>query len=189
MLIRRRLSNWPNVDVPGPVLLTCEALRHFNRAARHIPLLHSHTHLLQRLCSLHPRIPIQVAIAIASSALRILPTMADDDSSSDLSSLPSLSPPPSGEDEEIELKRDNKGILKFFQKVPASEAAEARKSPTPRKREPSPPHEPVFADNPAIAVSFLRVVIATKREKARSFALAQLGLTRPTVHCHVSQAI
>lgn len=115
--------------------------------------------------------------------------MADDDSSSDLSSLPSLSPPPSGDDEDIELKRDNKGILKFFQKVNPPEAAEARKSPPPRKREPSPPHEHVFADNPAIAVSLIRVTVATKREKARSVALAQLGLTRHTVYRHVSQAI
>lgn len=115
--------------------------------------------------------------------------MTDDDSSSDLSSLPSLSPPPSGEDEDIELKRDNKGILKFFQKVNPSEAAEAQRSPPPRKREPSPPHEHVFADNPAIAVSLIRVRIATKRDKTRSVALAQLVLTGPIVHRHVSQTI
>lgn len=131
----------------------------------------------------------QPRVAIVPRALRILPTMAGDDSSSDLSSLPSLSPPPSGEDEDIELKRDNKGILKFFQKVTPIEAADTRKSPPPRKREPSPPHQYVFADNPAIAVSFIRVIFATKREKARSVALAQPGLTSPTVHCHVSQAI
>ncbi|ROW12409.1 hypothetical protein VMCG_00650 [Cytospora schulzeri] len=77
--------------------------------------------------------------------------MADD--SSDLSSLSSLSPAPSGDESEIELKPQN-GILKFFHKVSKDEVTEARKkemSPPPRKREPSPPHQFVFADNPDIA--------------------------------------
>ncbi|ROW17530.1 hypothetical protein VPNG_00732 [Cytospora leucostoma] len=77
--------------------------------------------------------------------------MADD--SSDLSSLSSLSPAPSGDESEIELKPQN-GILKFFHRVSKDEATEATKkemSPPPRKREPSPPHQHVFADNPDIA--------------------------------------
>lgn len=78
--------------------------------------------------------------------------MADDDSS-DLSSLSSLSPAPPEIDDEVELKPDKQGILKFFNKISPEDAADSRKSPPPRKREPSPPHEPVFADNPDIAVS------------------------------------
>lgn len=78
--------------------------------------------------------------------------MADD--SSDLSSLSSLSPAPSGDESEIELKPQD-GILKFFHRVSKDEVTEARKemSPPPRKREPSPPHDYIFADNPDIAVS------------------------------------
>ncbi|KAI3398282.1 hypothetical protein diail_9620 [Diaporthe ilicicola] len=77
--------------------------------------------------------------------------MADD--SSDLSSISSLSPAPSGDESEIELRPQN-GILKFFHRVSKDEVTEARKkemSPPPRKREPSPDHELVFADNPDIA--------------------------------------
>ncbi|KAJ4392020.1 hypothetical protein N0V93_005640 [Gnomoniopsis smithogilvyi] len=76
--------------------------------------------------------------------------MADDDSLSELSSLSSLSPAPSGDDDELELKPDG-GILKFFKRVSTDEIADARKSPPPRKREPSPPHEHVFADISDIA--------------------------------------
>ncbi|CAN8096816.1 unnamed protein product [Discula destructiva] len=75
--------------------------------------------------------------------------MAADDSLSDLSSLSSLSPAPPGDDEELELKPDGgSGILKFFKRVNDNEPPAARKSksPPPRKREPSPPHSPVFAD-------------------------------------------
>lgn len=45
-----------------------------------------------------------------------------------------------------------KGILKFFSKVPKEDMTPKEPSPPPRKREPSPPHEYVFADNPDIAV-------------------------------------
>ncbi|KAI1432288.1 hypothetical protein GGR50DRAFT_615966 [Xylaria sp. CBS 124048] len=80
--------------------------------------------------------------------------MADDESS-ELSSVSSLSSAPSEDDGEIQLKRE-KGILKFFHKVPkgakASTAEPARSpSPPPRKRSPSPPHDYVLADNPDIA--------------------------------------
>ncbi|KAI1393776.1 uncharacterized protein F4822DRAFT_24548 [Hypoxylon trugodes] len=78
--------------------------------------------------------------------------MADDDSS-ELSSITSLSDAPSEEDSEIEMKRE-KGILKFFHKLPTgSKSAETKKeaSPPPRKRSPSPPHEYVLADNPDVA--------------------------------------
>ncbi|KAI1213108.1 uncharacterized protein F4807DRAFT_311647 [Annulohypoxylon truncatum] len=78
--------------------------------------------------------------------------MADDDSS-ELSSLSELSSAPSESDEEIEVKRE-KGILKFFHKLPAgTKPAEPKKeaSPPPRKRSPSPAHEYVLADNPDVA--------------------------------------
>lgn len=76
-----------------------------------------------------------------------------DESDSDLSSLSSLSPAPPEIEDEVELKPDKKGILKFFTKIATEDAADARKSPPPKKREASPPHEHVFADNPDIAVS------------------------------------
>lgn len=98
--------------------------------------------------------------------------MADD--SSDLSSISSLSPAPSGDESEIELKPQN-GILKFFHRVSKDEVAEARKkemSPPPRKREPSPPHEYVFADNPDIAF----IVMFRKRfDSAMPRSLAHFG--------------
>ncbi|KAK9423531.1 hypothetical protein SUNI508_04012 [Seiridium unicorne] len=79
--------------------------------------------------------------------------MADDESS-DLSSLSSLSPAPSeDENEDVELKED-KGILKFFHKLPKGSKPtkpSREPSPPPRKRSPSPPHDYVLADNPAIA--------------------------------------
>lgn len=87
--------------------------------------------------------------------------MSDDDSS-DLSSLSSLSPAPPDEESDVELKHD-KGILKFFHKVPknakpkkATKAAVKQKtpSPPPPKRPPSPVHDYVLADNPDIAVCF-----------------------------------
>ncbi len=77
--------------------------------------------------------------------------MADDDSS-DLSSLSSLSDPPSGDESDIQLERQH-GILKFFHKVDKNPALEPKETTPPRpKREPSPPHEYVLADNPDIAV-------------------------------------
>jgi hypothetical protein len=85
--------------------------------------------------------------------------MADDDSS-ELSSLSSLSAPPSEDESDIQLER-REGILKFFHKtVDHNPELEERQSTPPRKREPSPPHEYVLADNPDIAVrvsSFYRV--------------------------------
>ncbi|KAG8419956.1 hypothetical protein J3458_004777 [Metarhizium acridum] len=79
--------------------------------------------------------------------------MTADDDSSDLSSLPSLSPVPS--DVELDDNSDDattkskSGILKFFPKL--SEQPPKEPSPPPRKRSPSPPHEYVLADNPDIA--------------------------------------
>ncbi|RKU43546.1 hypothetical protein DL546_001283 [Coniochaeta pulveracea] len=79
--------------------------------------------------------------------------MADDDSS-DLSSLSSLSPPPSDDESDVQLE-EKQGILKFFHKVDNSKEVPKEKteesSPPPRKRSPSPPHEYVLADNPDIA--------------------------------------
>ncbi|KAI0382963.1 hypothetical protein F5Y04DRAFT_36312 [Hypomontagnella monticulosa] len=77
--------------------------------------------------------------------------MADDDSS-ELSSVSSLSSAPSEDDGEIEVKRE-KGILKFFHKLPSGTVPEPKKeaTPPPRKRSPSPAHEYVPADNPDIA--------------------------------------
>jgi hypothetical protein len=80
--------------------------------------------------------------------------MADDESS-DLSSISSLSPAPSDNESDIELKKE-KGILKFFHKVPKGQKAPKRE-PTPPlpKRPASPPHDYVLADNPDIAVRIL----------------------------------
>ncbi|KAK3375176.1 hypothetical protein B0H63DRAFT_269769 [Podospora didyma] len=76
--------------------------------------------------------------------------MADDDSS-DLSSISSLSAPPSDDETDIQLERKH-GILKFFHKVDQNPALEPKDSTPPRpKREPSPPHEYVLADNADIA--------------------------------------
>ncbi|KAL2181289.1 uncharacterized protein P884DRAFT_281553 [Thermothelomyces heterothallicus CBS 202.75] len=76
--------------------------------------------------------------------------MADDDSS-ELSSISSLSEPPSEDDSDIQLE-ERHGILKFFHKVDQNPALEQpEKTPTRPKREPSPPHEYVLADNPDIA--------------------------------------
>jgi hypothetical protein len=80
--------------------------------------------------------------------------MAADDDSSDLSSLSSLSPVPSDAElddaSDAEVQSPPKGsILKFFPKLSAKAPKEP--SPPPRKREPSPPHEYVLADNPDIA--------------------------------------
>jgi hypothetical protein len=77
--------------------------------------------------------------------------MADDDSS-DLSSISSLSAPPSDDESDIQLERRH-GILKFFHKVDRTPALEPKETTPPRqKREPSPPHDYVLADNPDIAV-------------------------------------
>jgi len=77
--------------------------------------------------------------------------MADDDSS-ELSSISSLSEPPSEDDSDIQLE-ERHGILKFFHKVDQNPALEPKEKTPPRpKREPSPPHEYVLADNPDIAV-------------------------------------
>lgn len=117
--------------------------------------------------------------------------MSDDDLS-DLSSLSSLSPPPPDIDDEVELKEDKQGIMKYFTKVRPEDAAASRKSPPPRKREPSPPHEPVFADSPDIAVSKNRAQVAFRREGrgARRGPRLQPRLThKHSVHRHVSQAL
>ncbi|KAK3302490.1 uncharacterized protein B0T15DRAFT_543076 [Chaetomium strumarium] len=76
--------------------------------------------------------------------------MAEDDSS-ELSSISSLSEPPSEDEFDIQLEEQH-GILKFFHKVDKNPALEPREKTPPRpKREPSPPHEYVLADNPDIA--------------------------------------
>jgi hypothetical protein len=71
------------------------------------------------------------------------------DESSELSSVPSE------DDTNLQLTKKD-GILKFFTKVPPptskGKAKPEAASPPPRKREPSPPHEYVLADNPDIAV-------------------------------------
>ena len=80
--------------------------------------------------------------------------MADDESS-ELSSVSSLSPAPSEDEGDVELKKE-KGILKFFHKLPKGAkppaAPEREPSPPAPKRPPSPPHDYVLADNPDIAV-------------------------------------
>ncbi|RYO77579.1 hypothetical protein DL766_005576 [Monosporascus sp. MC13-8B] len=82
--------------------------------------------------------------------------MADVESS-ELSSLSSLSPAPSEDEGDVELKQD-KGILKFFHKLPKGtkpKAPEREPSPPAPKRPPSPPHDYVLADNPDIAFSVM----------------------------------
>ncbi|KAI1358597.1 hypothetical protein F5Y08DRAFT_111108 [Xylaria arbuscula] len=100
--------------------------------------------------------------------------MADDDSS-ELSSVSSLSSAPSEDDGEVQLKRE-KGILKFFHKLPqgTKPAAEPDRtpSPPPRKRSPSPPHDYVLADNPNIA--FI-VMFRSRFNEALPKSLANFG--------------
>lgn len=95
--------------------------------------------------------------------------MADDDSS-ELSSVSSLSEPPSDDESDIQLE-ERHGILKFFHKVDKNQVLEPKDKTPPRpKREPSPPHEYVLADNPDIAVRvsvIIRVIAAWRREKSR----------------------
>ncbi|KYK57846.1 hypothetical protein DCS_04859 [Drechmeria coniospora] len=89
---------------------------------------------------------------------RSKPVMAaDDDDSSELSSLSSLSPAPSEDEGDgssdgapaIATKSSRGGILKFFPKL--SEQPPKEPSPPPRKRSPSPPHDYILADNPDVA--------------------------------------
>ncbi|TRX94802.1 hypothetical protein FHL15_004263 [Xylaria flabelliformis] len=100
--------------------------------------------------------------------------MADDESS-ELSSVSSLSSAPSEDDGEVQLKRE-KGILKFFHKLPKGSrpAAEPERtpSPPPRKRSPSPPHDYVLADNPDIA--FI-VMFRSRFNEALPKSLANFG--------------
>ncbi|GAW21777.1 hypothetical protein ANO14919_113020 [Xylariales sp. No.14919] len=100
--------------------------------------------------------------------------MADDESS-ELSSVSSLSSAPSEDDGEVQLKRE-KGILKFFHKLPkgAKPAAEPEQtpSPPPRKRSPSPPHDYVLADNPDIA--FI-IMFRSRFNEALPKSLANFG--------------
>ncbi|KAF3770393.1 hypothetical protein M406DRAFT_246005 [Cryphonectria parasitica EP155] len=108
--------------------------------------------------------------------------MADDDSS-DLSSLSSLSPPPADIDDEVEVKPDKQGILKYLTKTKPEDAAASRKTPPPRKREQSPPHDFVFADNEDIAVSrksrpnrgFFIVMFRKRFDSAMPRSLAHFG--------------
>ncbi|KAI0393650.1 hypothetical protein F5Y17DRAFT_458659 [Xylariaceae sp. FL0594] len=97
-----------------------------------------------------------------------------DDESSELSSVSSLSEAPSEDDGEVQLKRE-KGILKFFHKVPKGtkpSIPEKSPSPPPRKRSPSPPHDYVLADNPDIA--FL-VMFRSRFNDAMPKSLANFG--------------
>jgi hypothetical protein len=73
------------------------------------------------------------------------------DDSSELSSISSLSAAPSEDESEVQLKQED-GILRFFHKLPAKPDDEEDDAPAPPKREPSPPHEYVLADNKDIAV-------------------------------------
>lgn len=98
-------------------------------------------------CACHRR---QVELLLTSSISQKLhlptqtPTMSGDESS-DLSSVPS--------EDELDLQLSKKdGILKFFSKAPKPAPATKIESPPRPKREASPPHEYVLADNPDIAV-------------------------------------
>lgn len=79
-----------------------------------------------------------------------LPTMSLSDSSSALSS------PPSSEDEaDVTPMTKFTGLDRYFKpKTKAQSSERPAASPPPPKREPSPPHDYVLADNPDIAVGF-----------------------------------
>lgn len=83
-----------------------------------------------------------------------------DNESSDLSDIPS--------DQEPDLQLGKKdGILKFFSKV-SPKAVSKEDSPPRKKRDASPPHEYVLADNADIAVSLrpsCRVLSQRSRRK------------------------
>ena len=99
--------------------------------------------------------------------------MADDDSS-DLSSISSLSAPPSEDESDVQLKKEH-GILKFFHKVDQNPALQPKEASPPRpKREPSPPHEYVLADNPDIAVRFTPLFVWLRVFDAKRRACADL---------------
>lgn len=92
--------------------------------------------------------------------------MSDDDSS-DLSSVPS------DVEEELQLTKKD-GILKFFSKVPKRTTKPVEEEEKPRvKREPSPPHEYVLADNPDIAVRIwtLSRLVNLYTQKTRGYLL------------------
>jgi hypothetical protein len=81
----------------------------------------------------------------------------DDDDSSDLSSVPS------DVENELQLKKKD-GILNFFPKVPKPTAQRRSTTPPRLKKEPSPPHEYVLADNPDIAVRTWSYILARSRK-------------------------
>lgn len=98
--------------------------------------------------------------------------MADVESS-ELSSLSSLSPAPSDDEGDVELKQD-KGILKFFHKLPKGTkptAPEREPTPPAPKRPPSPPHDYVLADNPDIAVREIVFFAQKTRNVALNYKL------------------
>ena len=104
--------------------------------------------------------------------------MAEDESS-DLSSLSSLSPAPSEDESDISLKKE-KGILKFFHKLPAGTRPTEPKreeSPPTRKRSPSPLHEYVLADNPDIAVC----ICLSFASRTRNFAWSRKVIVADSV--------
>lgn len=99
--------------------------------------------------------------------------MSDSDSSG-LSSAPS--------DAELDNQASKDGILKFFKpaKKKSIAAAPTRKSSTPpRKREPSPAHEYVLADQPEFAVR-LRPSIATSEPRSSRDTLVEENNANPT---------
>src|SRR6266566_5622381 len=115
------------------------------------PLPHQHK-LLSTATRASPRTKAQ---------LDNLGSMADDESS-ELSSLSSLSPVPSEDESDVQLGSPaGKGsITSYFRKVPKDAAMPAHAKtktppPPPPKRQPSPPHEYVLADNQDIAVRVL----------------------------------
>jgi len=117
--------------------------------------------------------------------------MADDDSS-ELSSLSSLSPAPSEDESDIQLKSEQ-GILKFFHRVAQGAAAmgNREKSPPVAKRPPSPPHELVLADNQDIAVSRPRGRVAWMRSRrdANGRVMPQGNSERANPNVHLSSSL
>ena len=125
---------------------------------------------------------------------------AMDGDSSDLSSLSSLSPVASDEEPEVEVERQPGGILKFFHPIkkddkisppapkikvktasntPSKEASPPEPAmPVRRERQPSPPHELSFSDNPDIAVCSPSLVASSKVGKT-----AAVGASWPASNC------
>jgi len=110
-------------------------------------------------------------------------------SSSELSSPLSSVPSDDGEIPELLLDRAHGAAAMASDDEPATPAS-TTSSAIKRKREESPLHEEVLADNPDIAVSLWRAHHVPNALSFGSRILVEIALlTYPVVHCYVSLAI